>query len=334
MSNIDTSTVLLGQAQLRKLVPLDLDAIEQVEAAFKSLATEAVAMPPILRLDIPEHAGEVDVKTAYLPRFSSFAIKVSPGFFNNPSLGLPSLNGLMLVLSARTGLTEAVLLDNGYLTAVRTAAAGAVAARWLARKDAKRVAIIGAGEQARLQLKALRLVRAIEHVTVWARDARSAHQFARDCRDLPCDVADSVNLALRNADIAITTTPSREPLIHARDLHPGLHITAMGSDAEHKNEIAPDVFAEARYVCDRLQQVRVLGELHHAIEAGVIDAGRSFAELGEVIANKAPGRASDDEITVCDLTGTGAQDTAIATLAVQRARAAQAGTIFHNDVTA
>lgn len=334
MSNIDTSTVLLGQAQLRKLVPLDLDAIEQVEAAFKSLATEAVAMPPILRLDIPEHAGEVDVKTAYLPRFPSFAIKVSPGFFDNPSLGLPSLNGLMLVLSARTGLTEAVLLDNGYLTAVRTAAAGAVASRWLARKDAKRVAIIGAGEQARLQLKALRLVRDIDHVTVWARERDRAVQFARDCDGIDCDVADSVSSALKRADIAVTTTPSREPLIHARDLHSGLHITAMGSDAEHKNELAPDVFAKARYVCDRLQQVRVLGELHHAIEAGVIDAGASFAELGQVIAQQAPGRTNDDEVTVCDLTGTGAQDTAIATLAIQRARAAKAGTIFHNDVTA
>ncbi|SAL82220.1 ectoine utilization protein EutC [Caballeronia arvi] len=334
MSNIDTSTVLLGQAQLRKLVPLDLDAIEQIEAAFKSLATEAVAMPPILRLDIPEHAGEVDVKTAYLPRFPSFAIKVSPGFFNNPSLGLPSLNGLMLVLSARTGLTEAVLLDNGYLTAVRTAAAGAVASRWLARKDAKRVAIIGAGEQARLQLKALRLVRDIEHVTVWARERDRAMQFARDCEGIDCDVADSVSDALKHADIAITTTPSREPLIHARDLHPGLHITAMGSDAEHKNEIAPDVFTKARYVCDRLQQVRVLGELHHAIEAGVTDADTAFAELGQVIAHQVPGRTNDEEVTVCDLTGTGAQDTAIATLAIQRARADKAGTIFHNDVTA
>lgn len=196
------------------------------------------------------------------------------------------------------------------------------------------MAIIGAGEQACLQLKALRLVRDIEHVTVWARDSKETQQFARDCESLPCDIADSVNQALRHADIAITTTPSREPLIHARDLHSGLHITAMGSDAEHKNEIAPDVFAKVRYVCDRLQQVRVLGELHHAIDAGVIVADATFTELGEVIAQKAPGRTNGDEVTVCDLTGTGAQDTAIATLAVQRARAAQAGTIFHNDVTA
>ncbi|VXC80110.1 putative enzyme [Burkholderia sp. 8Y] len=333
MSASDRSTLLLSQAQLRKLVPLDLDAIAQVEAAFRSLATEAVAMPPILRLDIPEHAGEVDIKTAYLPRFPSFAIKVSPGFFNNPSLGLPSLNGLMLVLSAHTGLTEAVLLDNGYLTAVRTAAAGAVAAGWLARREARRVAIIGAGEQARLQLDALRLVRDIEHVTIWARERDSALRYARECTGLPCYVADTVSDALRQADIAITTTPSREPLIHARDLHPGLHITAMGSDAEHKNEIAPEVFAEALYVCDRLQQTRLLGELHHAIASGAVQADASFSELGQVIAQQAPGRTSDEQITLCDLTGTGAQDTAIATLALQRARAAQAGTIFHNDVT-
>jgi ornithine cyclodeaminase len=327
------SISILGEAQLRALVPLDLAAIDQVEAAFRSLATEAVAMPPILRLDIPQHAGEVDVKTAYLPRFESFAIKVSPGFFNNPSLGLPSLNGLMLVLSARTGLTEAVLLDNGYLTAVRTAAAGAVAARWLANNDAKRVAIIGAGEQARLQLKALMLVRKIEHVTVWARDPQRAARFAQETEGVQCEVADSVSAALKHADIAITTTPSREPLIHARDLHPRLHITAMGSDAEHKNELAPDVFDAARYICDRIQQTRVLGELHHAIEAGVVKADKTFAELGEVIAGQAPGRASDADITVCDLTGTGAQDTAIAALAISRAKAAGAGTVFTNDVT-
>jgi ornithine cyclodeaminase len=328
-----SAITLLGEAQLRALVPLDLAAIEQIESAFLSLATEAVAMPPILRLDLPEHAGEVDVKTAWLPRFDSFAIKVSPGFFNNPALGLPSLNGLMLVLSARTGLTEAVLLDNGYLTAVRTAAAGAVAARWLARKDARRVAVIGAGEQARLQLEAVRLVREIDHVTVWARDTERARSFAKGMQGIRCEVAASVHEALAFADIAITTTPSRIPLIHAEDLHPGLHITAMGSDAEHKNELAPGVLIAGRYICDRLKQTRILGELHHAIEAGVIPESTQFAELGHVIAGSRPGRIHDDDITICDLTGTGAQDTAIAALALQRARAQNAGIIFNNDVT-
>jgi ornithine cyclodeaminase len=305
-----TSISILGEAQLRELVPLDLAAIDQVEAAFLALATEAVAMPPILRLDLPEQHGEVDVKTAYLPRFDGFAIKVSTGFFNNPALGLPSLNGLMLVLSAKTGLTEAVLLDNGYLTAVRTAAAGAVAARWLAKHDTPHVAVIGAGEQARLQLQALTLVRRVERVSVWARNRASAERFATE----------------------MTTTPSRTPLIEAADLHPGLHITAMGSDAEHKNEIAPAALAAARYICDRVQQTRVLGELHHALEAGVVSAQTVFAELGQVIAGRAVGRTHASDVTICDLTGTGAQDTAIATLALARVREAGAGTIFRNEV--
>ena len=330
-----TAITLLGEAQLRELVPLDLAAIDQIESAFLSLATEAVAMPPILRLDLPEHRGEVDVKTAYLPRFDSFAIKVSPGFFDNPKLGLPSLNGLMLVLSAKTGLTEAVLLDNGYLTAVRTAAAGAVAARWLAKQHAPNVAVIGAGEQARLQLQALAMVRKVERVTVWARNRANAEQFAADMSGqlrIACEVACDVHDALAKADIAITTTPTTEPLVHAADLHPGLHITAMGSDAEHKNEIAPQALVAARYVCDRVTQTRVLGELHHAIEAGAVDAAAPHAELGQIIAGQAQGRTRDSDITLCDLTGTGAQDTAIATLAVARARAANAGTLFRNDM--
>lgn len=330
-----TSITLLGEAQLRELVPLDLAAVDQVEAAFLALATEDVAMPPILRLDLPAQNGEVDVKTAYLPRFDSFAIKVSPGFFNNPALGLPSLNGLMLVLSAKTGLTEAVLLDNGYLTAVRTAAAGAVAARWLAKQETPQVAVLGAGEQARLQLQALTLVRRVEHVRVWARNPSSAQRFAEEMSaalGVRCEAARDVGHALAEADVAITTTPSRTPLIEAAHLHAGLHITAMGSDAEHKNEIAPAALAAARYVCDRVQQTRVLGELHHALSARAIKADASIVELGEVIAGKAAGRANDADVTICDLTGTGAQDTAIAALALQRARAANAGMIFRNDV--
>ncbi|HYS66704.1 MAG TPA: cyclodeaminase [Paraburkholderia sp.] len=330
-----TSITLLGEAQLRELVPLDRAAIDQVESAFLALATEAVAMPPILRLDLPEHNGEVDVKTAYLPRFDSFAIKVSPGFFNNPALGLPSLNGLMLVLSAKTGLTEAVLLDNGYLTAVRTAAAGAVAARWLAKQHTPQVAVLGAGEQARLQLQALMLVRHVERVRVWARNPANAQRFAEEMTaslGVPCEVARDVHHALAEADVAITTTPSRTPLIEAAHLHSGLHVTAMGSDAEHKNEIAPAALAAARYICDRAQQTRVLGELHHALNAGTMRADAAVTELGQVIAEQAVGRADDSDVTICDLTGTGAQDTAIAALALQRARAAGAGTIFRNDV--
>jgi ectoine utilization protein EutC len=308
-------TLILNQADLRDCAGLDTDSLAVVENAFRLLATAAVAMPPILRLDVPEHNGEVDVKTAYLPGVAHFAIKVSPGFFDNPKLGLPSLNGLMMLFSAQTGLADALLLDNGYLTAVRTAAAGAIAAKWLAREDAKVVAILGAGEQARLQLQALRLVRDVSEVRIWARDDARA--------------VDSVDAALDGAAIVITTTPSREPLLQLQHLRPGLHITAMGSDAEHKNEIAPAVLARVdAYVADRLSQTRVLGELHHAIAAGLVAADADFAELGQIIAGQRPGRTAPEQITLCDLTGTGAQDTAIASLAYQRARQAGKGLNF------
>ncbi|SFP08538.1 ornithine cyclodeaminase [Ectopseudomonas composti] len=320
-------TLILNQADLRDCVGLDTDSLAVVENAFRLLATAAVAMPPILRLDVPEHNGEVDVKTAYLPGVAHFAIKVSPGFFDNPKLGLPSLNGLMMLFSAQTGLADALLLDNGYLTAVRTAAAGAIAAKWLAREDAKVVAILGAGEQARLQLQALRLVREVREVRIWARDPAKAQAMAAELDD--ARAVDSVDAALDSADIAITTTPSREPLIQPQHLRPGLHITAMGSDAEHKNEIAPAVLARVdAYVADRLSQTRVLGELNHAIAAGLVAADADFAELGQVIAGQRPGRSGPEQITLCDLTGTGAQDTAIASLAYQRAVAAGKGLSF------
>lgn len=329
-----TDITLLSEADLRACVGLDLSSIDAIEQAFLLLATAAVAMPPILRLDIPEHNGEVDVKTAYLPGLERFAIKVSPGFFDNPKLGLPSLNGMMMLLSARTGLLDALLLDNGYLTAVRTAAAGAVAARALSRTDSRSVALIGAGEQALLQLQALRLVRPIESVRIWARDSAKALAFSVElARDSSLTVTSCVSIdeAMADVDIAITCTPSRAPLIEAHHLHPGLHITAMGSDAEHKNEVAPQALAKLDlYVADRLSQTRLLGELHHALAAGFFADESSLVELGQVLAGQRPGRTDATQITLCDLTGTGAQDTAMANLAFERARSAGKGFQFNS----
>ncbi|MDH3472627.1 MAG: cyclodeaminase [Rhodospirillales bacterium] len=323
---------ILTEAELRGCVALDGDAVACVEDCFRALATEDIAMPPILRLDIHDNNGEVDVKTAYVPGLDSFAIKISPGFFDNPKLGLPSVNGLMVLFSAKTGLVEAVLLDNGYLTDVRTAAAGAVAAKWLSRADAWRVGIVGAGVQARLQLEALSLVRDPAEVRVWARDPAKAGRFAAQAGEelgLPVEVVDDLGALVAASDIVVTTTPSSEPLIRAEWLRPGLHVTAMGSDAEHKNELAPEVLAAADlYVCDRQSQCAVLGELHHAIEARLVAAETSFPELGQIVAGRKAGRSDDNQITVCDLTGTGVQDTAIATLARARAEAAGAGSTF------
>lgn len=326
--------IILTEAELRRVITLDESVVACVEGAFLALATRDVVMPPILRLDIAERRAEVDVKTAYVPGLDSFAIKISPGFFDNPARGLPSVNGMMVLLSAETGLVEALLLDNGYLTDLRTAAAGAVAARHLSRPDSRVAAILGAGVQARLQLQALRLVRPIDEARIWARDGAKASLAADELAastGIAVTAMATPQQAVTGADIIVTTTPASRPLLKAAWLAPGQHITAMGSDAEHKNEIDPAVIAGCDlYVADSLAQTRRLGELHHAIAAGLVPADRLFPELGQIMAGRYAGRPSPEAITLSDLTGTGVQDSAIATLARTRSLAAKAGTTFQS----
>jgi ectoine utilization protein EutC len=324
--------VILTEKELRRAVPLDLAAIDVVEQAFAALATGEVIMPPILSMAIPQANGEVDVKTAYIPGLDGFAIKVSPGFFDNPKIGLPSLNGLMILFSAKTGLVKALLLDNGYLTDVRTAAAGAVAARHLAPADIVTAGVMGTGVQARLQIEAAHLVRPFRRVIVWGRELAKAEACAADlAARLGIEAwaeADPARL-VAESQLVVTTTPSREPILKAEWLHPGLHITAMGSDQEEKNEIDPKALASADlYVCDRVSQCEKLGELRSALAAGLWTKGTP-AELGAVVSRKVPGRRSESDVTISDLTGTGAQDTAIATFAYGRCEAEGAGTAMN-----
>jgi len=314
---------ILSEQELRGLVTLGERAIEVVERAFRALAGGEVIMPPIMSMEIPTANGEVDVKTAYIPGFDGFAIKISPGFFDNPKLGLPSLNGLMVLFSAKTGLVEALLLDNGYLTDVRTAAAGGVAAKYLA-PETETAGVIGTGVQARLQLRAAHLVRPFRRALVWGRDFEKAKHCAQDIAEhLGIEVTAEMDPArlVAESQLVVTTTPTREPVLRSEWLHPGLHITAMGSDQAEKNEIEPAVFSRLdRYVPDRISQCEILGELRSALEVGTMEATDGLVELGGIIDNPAAGRASEDDITLCDLTGTGAQDTAIATFAFSTAR--------------
>lgn len=322
---------VLTERDLRASVRLDRAAIDIAEQAFRALASGKVIMPPILSMDIPDAHGEVDVKTAYIPGFDGFAIKVSPGFFDNPKIGLPSLNGLMILFSARTGLVDALLLDNGYLTDVRTAAAGAVAARHLAPREVRVAGVLGTGVQARLQIEAAHLVRPFSRVLVWGRDAGKAAACARDIASGIGVDASPINdpaALVRDSQLVVTTTPAREPVLRSAWLHPGLHITAMGSDQAGKNEIEPAAVAAATlFVCDRVSQSEKVGELRSARAAGHL-TGAVPPELGEIIAGAKAGRGSDEDITICDLTGTGAQDTAIATYALAAARKAGSGTII------
>ena len=325
---------VLGERELRECVRLDMAAVDTVQQAFEALARGDVVMPPVLHMSIPQRNAEVDVKTAYVPGLDGFAIKMSPGFFDNPALGLPSLNGLMVLFSAHTGVVEALLLDNGYLTDVRTAAAGAVAARHLAPVQVDTVAVLGAGMQARMQARAAHLVRPFRRLCVWARNPDQARECAIELAgqlEIQAHVCASVAEAVAEAQIVITATASRAPLIEAAHLHPGLHITAMGADADYKNEIHASVLAQVdRLVVDSRSQSERLGELHHAMDAGVLHAGVDVAELGQIVAGDVMGRGNEDDITVCDLTGTGIQDTAIAVFAAKRAAAADLGREFES----
>nr|WP_111298017.1 cyclodeaminase [Paracoccus saliphilus] len=310
--------LILTEDDLRQRIALDLPLIDVIEAGFARLAQGGVVMPPVLSMHLPDVNGEVDVKTAYVPGLQGFAVKISPGFFDNPARGLPSTSGLMVVLDAQTGRVRAVLLDNGYLTDLRTAAAGGVAARYLSRPDASCAAILGAGLQARMQLQALRLVRPITSAVIWARDPARAQALAAelDSPDLAVRACADPAEAVAQADIVVTTTPATQPILRADWLRPGQHVTAMGSDQPGKNELDPACLARADlYVADRASQTRLMGELRAAIAAGTHD-GADVPELGQIIARTHPGRTAPDQITICDLTGTGVQDTAIATHAL------------------
>ena len=314
---------ILVEAEIRSCVSLDDKAMTAVARGFTCLAEGKATLPPIIRIDIPENRGEVDIKTAYIHGLDWFAIKVASGFFDNPLLGLPYGSGMMVIMSARTGFLEALLLDNGYLTDLRTGIAGAIAARYLAPEKIDTAGVIGSGTQARYQIKALKLVRDFRRLLVYGIVPEQVDRYVQEMHsELGVEVvkAEHPEQVVRHSDFVVTTTPSRDPYLKAEWLHPGLHITCMGSDAEHKQELYPEVFSRPdRIVCDRKSQCFRLGELHHALEAGVIAVEDEIYELGELTAGRLPGRQSDDQITVCDLTGVGVQDTAIALLAFERA---------------
>ena len=325
---------ILTETELRNTIPLDIKVIDCIESAFSELASGKVIMPPILSMPIKEYNGEIDVKTAYLPGINSFALKASPGFFDNPKIGLPSTSGLMILFSCKTGVLEALLLDNGYLTDIRTAAAGAVAARHLSRIDSSNVCIIGAGTQAKLQLTALNLVRPIQYANIWARNFEKASLVAEELSiklGFQVQASNNISESVKNADIVVTTTPSTEPILKADWLHPGLHITAMGADQHTKNELDPQCLKLADlYVADSISQTIKQGELRAALDAKIISSEENFLELGKIINKTEEGRSSPKDITIVDLTGTGAQDTAIATYALKKAVEQGAGEIFHN----
>ena len=307
--------LILNKKDIITHVKLNEDLIPIIEDAFKSLSKGKTVMPPIMRIDIEKYHGESDIKAAYVEGLDSFAIKIASGFFNNPKLGLPSSNGLMVLLDSETGVIKSVLLDEGYLTDTRTAIAGAIAAKYLSNEDASNLGIIGAGIQARLQLKAILLVRKINKINLWARDKVKVDEFIDSLKDLKIDIniSESCKELASSSDIILTTTPSKKPLLEFDWIKKGTHITAMGSDAEQKNELHPAMIKLCdKYIPDNQPQTTILGELHHAIKENLISPDHKFDDLGSIIIDPSLGRKNKEDITICDLTGTGVQDTAIA----------------------
>jgi len=318
------AALILREPEIRSLLD-PAGCLQAIESAFSAYARGQAELPAVINLDVPDHRGEVHVKAGYLHTVPYYAVKIASGFLDNPQLGLPSSDGMVLVFDAKTGVLAALLLDNGYITDLRTAAAGAIAAKHLARATVETVAVIGSGAQARYQVRALALVRQFREVRVWGRHHERAEacvndlarETATNCRVV---LSSSVREAVESANIVITVTASREPLLQADWIAKGALVIAVGSDGPDKQELDVNVLARAdRVVADSLPQCLRLGEIHHAVEKAAIAKDKVTAELGEITAGIKPGRTSDHEIIVCDLTGVGVQDVAAASLVLERA---------------
>ncbi|HEX7720044.1 MAG TPA: ornithine cyclodeaminase family protein [Woeseiaceae bacterium] len=313
---------MLVETELRQVVGINAAALAAVKSAFSWLEEGRVSMPPIMHIEA-RGRGDVDVKSAFVEGLPYFAIKIASGFFGNAERGLPAGSAMMVLLNSETGFCEAVLLDNSYLTDLRTGMAGAVAAEFLAPSAVGTVGVLGTGTQARYQVRCLRLVREFNRVIVWGRSAQKARVYAEDLQqdgEFEVTVAASAEEVVRACDVLITTTPSERPLVKAAWLRAGQHVTAVGADFPRKQELEAEVLRKAdRLVCDRLSQCRENGELQHLAQKGELPAGLQVIELGALTMGKKKGRQTQAELTVCDLTGTGVQDTAIANLAYSEA---------------
>jgi ornithine cyclodeaminase len=320
------SVRILREADVR--ASLDMaSCIEACDSAFAAYSRGGASLPGVIALNVPERQGEIHVKAGYLHGAPYYAVKVASGFPRNVEIGLPASDGMVIVFDSETGQPAAFLLDGGYLTSVRTGAAGGVAAKYLAPEQVWNVAVIGTGDQARYQLDALAIVRpGFTHVSVWGRHPDRAAVLVEELPNRPgmpegCayEVAGSVDAALHDADVVITCTGSQSALVRGEWLKLGAHVTAVGSDAPDKQELDPSLPARADLlVVDSRRQASEIGELHHALAAGLIDE-RKAVELGEICARTHPGRTSASQLTVCDLTGVGVQDVAAANVVMANA---------------
>lgn len=291
-----------------------------IEQGFIAYSKGDVIVPPVGELTFSDPPGDTHIKYGYITGDDIYVIKIASGFYNNPELGLSSSSGLMLVFSQKTGMLQTILLDEGYLTDVRTAIAGQIGAYYLAPPTVNAIGVIGTGIQARMQVAYLQSVTPCRSVIVWGRTAEKVDQYIKDMQTTGFSVtkAESPKEVAASANLIITTTPSTSPLLFETEIQPGTHITAMGSDTEHKQELDVQILASADIIiADSLPQCRERGEISKALDAGVISEN-NIMELGQYISTSPVPKRTDSATSIIDLTGVAVQDIQIAAAVCQQ----------------
>lgn len=287
-----------------------LDPIAAIEDGFVAYSQGRVVVPPVGELIFRDPPGDAHIKYGFIEGDDFYVVKIASGFYHNAARGLATNSGLVLMFNQKTGALECILLDEGHLTDVRTAAAGAVAAKALAPSKVERIGIFGAGIQGRMQLEYTAPLVDCRDVVVWGRseDALAAYKDSMGALGFAVETTRDAGAVAATCNLIITATPATAPLLHDADVRPGTHITAVGSDTPDKRELDPAILGRADVVvADSISQCLERGEIFHAIEAGVLARDR-LVELGDVIADPSLGRTSDDQITIADLTGVAVQD--------------------------
>jgi ornithine cyclodeaminase len=286
-----------------------IDVVAAMKEGFIQYSNGNTVVPPVGELLFDNPKGDAHIKYGYIKNDAFYVIKIASGFYDNAKLGIPSSQGLMLLFDQKTGVPKAVLLDEGYLTDIRTAAAGALTAKYFAPKKINAIGIIGTGIQAKLQLQYLQNQTPCKTVWIWGRNKDKAIKFANDfSSDVVIHIAESPSELAKHCNLIVTTTPSEVALLKAEDIQKGTHITAVGSDTEHKQELESKLLKKADLViADSIPQSKNRGEIYRALTDGEISEDK-ITELGIAIQNPKLQRTTDDQISIVDLTGVAVQD--------------------------
>lgn len=313
------STKIYYLNQIKEVLE-DLDLMTAIEEGFVAYSRGKAVVPPVGELVFDNPPGDVHIKYGYITGDEYYVVKIASGFYENLKYNIPSSSGLMLLFKQKTGELSAILLDEGVLTNVRTAVAGAIAARYLAPKTVTCIGIIGAGIQGRKQLEYLKSVVSCRDVLAWGINERELVAYKEDMESFGYRVQTTLSIdeIASECNLMVTATPSQNPLLHADQIKDGTHITAVGSDTPQKNELDPAILQKANIVvADSIRQSQSRGEIFQARKAGLLNEN-TLVELGQVIANKKLGRAREDQISVVDLTGVAVQDIQVARTVLQR----------------